>query len=281
MPYFCLSLLLFPIDETTKLEPVVQQSSSPGLVQSEAPVERLESNANVPQPSSIFEPGLPFPSTMDASTAVPLSVDNKTEDPSAKESIASASCSFPSVGEHKPSLPQPQAPITDKTFSDTPQTLAALPALASKALNGLIDSGTELDSPAHEPSLLSTAAYQDQTCAPAYRDASSSEMLCSDVRPDVPIAAALTPMAPMAVVPVTLTSSPATALSGMLPPGLPPLVQATTEADELNKSLDIKDIVPMGGTEAHGSIADGKTESQQQALTRKSPTIGIVLFQPQ
>lgn len=268
-----LFLFLLP-DETPKLEPVVQKSSSPGLVQPEAPVERLEANTPVTEPSPTVEPELPFPASLTAPVTLPPTVANTSERPSAKESAASASSpSSSSVGEHKPSsLAPPQTPNTDKPLSEAPRTLAASPAPAPKALNGLADPGTELDTPAHEPSLLSTAALQPQASAPAYRQASSSETLPSDIRPEVPIAAALAPMAPVAVVPVTLTSSPAPATPVMLPPGLPPLVQATTEADEPSKSLDTKDLVPSAGTEAHGGITDSKTESQQQALTRKSPT---------
>lgn len=268
-------LFILP-DDTPKLEPVVQKSSSPGLVQPEAPVERLESNPPVPEPCSTVEPEFPFPSSMAAPATLPLPVANKSERPSARESTASSSSPSPSVGEHKPSLARPQTPSTDKTLSDAPRTLAASPAPASKALNGLADSGTELDAPAHEPSLQSPAALQPQASAPAYKEASSSETLPSDVRPEVPIAAALAPMAPVAVVPVTLTSSPTPALPVMLPPGLPPLVQATAEADELNKSLDTKDLSPRVGTEAHGGITESKTESQQLALTRKSPPTGTV-----
>ncbi|XP_044023901.1 eukaryotic translation initiation factor 4 gamma 3 isoform X7 [Siniperca chuatsi] len=261
-------------DDTPKLEPVVQKSSSPKLVQPEAPVERLEVNAPVTEASSTVEPELPFPASITAPTTLPLSVANKSERPPARESTASASSpsSPSSVGEHKPSLVPPQTPNTDKPLSDVPRTLAASPAPTPKALNGLADSGTELDNPANEPSLLSPAALQPQASAAAYREASSSETLPSDMRPEVPIAAALAPMAPVAVVPVTLTSSPAPALPVMLPPGLPLLVQATTEADEPSKSIDTKDLVPAVGTEAHGGITDSKTESQQQALTRKSPT---------
>ncbi|XP_053172576.1 eukaryotic translation initiation factor 4 gamma 3 [Scomber japonicus] len=270
-------------DETPKLEPVVQKSSSPGIVQPEAPVERLEANTPATEPSPPAEPELPFPATVAAPVALPLAAANTSERPSARESTAPASSPSPSsssssssVGEHKPSLAPLQTPNIDKPLSEAPRTLAASPAPAPKALNGLADSGTELDPPAHEPSLLSTAALQPQASTPAYREASSSssssETLPSDVRPEVPIAAALASMPPVAVVPVTLTSSPAPALPVMLPPGLPPLVQATTEADEPSKSLDTKDLVPRAGTEAHGGITDSKTESQQQALTRKSPT---------
>lgn len=273
------SELFILLDDSPKLEPVVQKSSSPKLVQPEAPVERLEANAPVTESSSTVEPELPFPASITTPATLPLSVANKSERPSARESTASASSSSSSVGVHKPSLAQPQTPNIDKPLSGAPRTLAASPAPAPKALNGLADSGTELDAPAHEPSLLSSAAFQPQASAAAYREVPSSETLPSDVRPEVPIAAVLAPMAPVAVVPVTLTSSLPPALPVMLPPGLPPLVQATSVADEPSKSLDTKDLVPAVETEAHGGITDGKT--QQQALTRKSPTTGTgsVAFQ--
>uniref|UniRef100_A0A4W6DAS7 Eukaryotic translation initiation factor 4 gamma 3 n=1 Tax=Lates calcarifer TaxID=8187 RepID=A0A4W6DAS7_LATCA len=186
-------------NDMPKLEPVAQKSSSPGLVQPEAPVERLKANAPVTEPTSAIEPGLPFPASLTTPATLPLTAANTSERPSVRESTASASSSYSSTaGEQKPS----------------------------------------------PPSLMPPAALQPQASAPAYREASSSETLPSDVRPEVPIAAALAPMAPVAVVPVTLTSSPAPALPVMLPPGLPPLVQATTEADEPSKSLDTKDLVP-------------------------------------
>ncbi|XP_063767490.1 eukaryotic translation initiation factor 4 gamma 3 isoform X9 [Eleginops maclovinus] len=253
-------------DDTPKLEPVVQKSSSPGFVQPEAPVERLEAKAPATEPSSTVEPELPSPALMSAPVTLSLSVANNSERAPAKESTASASSPSPSMGEHKP----PQSPNTDKPLSDALRTPAASPAPAPKALNGLADSGAELDAPAREPSVLPSAAPQPS--APAYREAPSSDAVPSDVRPEAPVAAALAPMAPVAVVPVTLNSSPAPALPVSLPPGLPPLVQATTEADQPSKSVDTKDLVPRAGTEAHGGITDSNTESQQQALSRKSPT---------
>lgn len=213
---------------------------------------------------------------MTAPTTLPLSAANRSERPLSRESTPSASSPSPSVVEHAPSLPQPQTPCTDKT-PDATRTPASSPAPASKALNGLADSGTELDSPAHEPPLLSAAAIQ--ASAPAYGEASlSSEALPPDARPEVPIAAALPPMAPVAVVPVTLTSSPVPALPVMLPPGLPPLVQATTEVDQLNKSLDTKELAQRVGAELPAGVADGKPDPQQQALTRKAPTTGTAAF---
>lgn len=267
-----LTSLLFLLDDAPNLEPVVPKSSSPGLVQSEAPVERLESSTPVPEPCSSVEPELPSPSTVTAPTTLPLSVANKSERPSARESTPSASSPSPSVGDHNPSLPQPQTPCTDKT-PDATRTLASSPAPAPKALNGLADSGPELDSPAHEPPLLSAAAIQ--ASASAYAEASlSSESLPPDARPEVPIAAALTPMAPVAVVPVTLTSSPVPALPVLLPPGLPPLVRATAEVDELNKSLDTKELAPRAGAELQAGVTDGKIDPQQQTLPRKGPPTG-------
>uniref|UniRef100_A0A669F360 Eukaryotic translation initiation factor 4 gamma 3 n=1 Tax=Oreochromis niloticus TaxID=8128 RepID=A0A669F360_ORENI len=268
-PFFFLLL-----DDLPKLEPVAQKSSSPGLVQPDAPLERLEANTPASEPSPAPEPELPFPASLARPVTLPVAVANTSERPSARESTTSASShsASSSAGESKPSLAPPQMPNTDKPLLDAPRTLAASPSLAPKALNGLADSGTELDTQAHEPSL------QPQASAPAYRELSSSETLPSDVRPEVPIAATLSPMAPVAVVPVTLTSSPVPTLPVMLPPGLPPLVQATAEADELSKSLDTKDLISRGGAEAHAGVTDSKTESQQQALTRKSPITGTVFL---
>uniref|UniRef100_A0A3Q3B1S4 Eukaryotic translation initiation factor 4 gamma, 3a n=1 Tax=Kryptolebias marmoratus TaxID=37003 RepID=A0A3Q3B1S4_KRYMA len=269
------SVLLFPVD-MPKLEQVVQKSSSPGLVQPEAPLERLEASVPVSEPPAPVEPELPFLAPLTAAAALPHAVANTSEPPSAREPTASASSPPTSVGENKPSPVTLQMPSTDKPLTDSPPSLAASLSPALKALNGLADSGTELDAVAHEPSLLPPAELHPQVSAPAYRDASPSETLPSNMRPEVPIAAALSPLSPVAVVPVTLTSSPIPALPVMLPPGLPPLVQATAEADELSKTLDTKDLLTRGGTEAQGGSNESKTESQQQTLTRKSPTTGNV-----
>uniref|UniRef100_A0AAX7SL83 Eukaryotic translation initiation factor 4 gamma, 3a n=1 Tax=Astatotilapia calliptera TaxID=8154 RepID=A0AAX7SL83_ASTCA len=234
------------LDDLPKLEPVAQKSSSPGLVQPDAPLERLEANTPASEPSPAPEPELPFTASLARPVTLPVAVANTSERPSARESTTSASShsASSSAGESKPSSAPPQMPNTDKPLLDAPRTLAASPSLAPKALNGLADSGTELDTQAHEPSL------QPQASAPAYGELSSSQTLPSDVRPEVPIAATLSPMAPVAVVPVTLTSSPVPTLPVMLPPGLPPLVQATAEADELSKSLDTKDLISRGGAES-------------------------------
>uniref|UniRef100_A0A669D5T4 Eukaryotic translation initiation factor 4 gamma 3 n=1 Tax=Oreochromis niloticus TaxID=8128 RepID=A0A669D5T4_ORENI len=172
-PFFFLLL-----DDLPKLEPVAQKSSSPGLVQPDAPLERLEANTPASEPSPAPEPELPFPASLARPVTLPVAVANTSERPSARESTTSASS-------HSAS----SSPLLD-----APRTLAASPSLAPKALNGLADSGTELDTQAHEPSL------QPQASAPAYRELSSSETLPSDVRPEVPIAATLSPMAPVAVV---------------------------------------------------------------------------------
>ncbi|XP_029908163.1 eukaryotic translation initiation factor 4 gamma 3 isoform X2 [Myripristis murdjan] len=253
-------------DDTPKLEPAVQKSSSPGLVQPEPPVERLETSAPATEPSLPAEPELPSPAPAVAPVTVPLPVGN------AGEPVASAASSSSSTGEPKPTLapPQTQTLNTDKPPSEAPRARAASPTPAPKALNGLADPGAELDPSAPEPSPLASAPLQPQTSAPAYKEA-TSETLPSDMRPEVPIAAALAPLAPVAVVPVTLTSSPGPAMPAP-PPGLPPLVQATADASEPSKPVDTKDLPLKVGTEAHVSIADSKTEPQQQAFTRKSPT---------
>lgn len=254
-----------------KLEPVVQKSSSPALLQPEAPSERPEADVSVSEPSASVEPELSFHASLAA--ALPITAANAG--PPARESTPTSAAS---VGESKSSVVAPHTPNVDKTLPDPPQPFDASPSAAPKALNGLADSGNELDLVvaheldlvvAHEPSLLPPTA--PRPLAPAYRDASSSETVPSDMRPEVPIAAALSPLSPVAVVPVTLTSSPHPVL---LPPGLPPLVQATPEADEPSKNLDIKDLVSRTGIEAQSGITEIKMESQQQALTRRSPTTG-------
>ncbi|XP_062419899.1 eukaryotic translation initiation factor 4 gamma 3 isoform X2 [Pungitius pungitius] len=261
-------------DDTPKLEPIVQKSSLPGLVQPEAPVERLEAKAPVAELSSTVEPELPFPAPVPAPVTLPSSAANHSERPSARESTAPASPPSSAVEEHKPSLAPPQSASTDEPLSDAPPSPAASPAPAPKALNGLADCGTELDTTAAEPSLPSSAALQPQASALAPLEAASSETSASDVRPELPTAAALASNA--SVVPVALTSSPAPASPVSLPLGLPPLVQATTEADEPSKSLDTKDLVPIVGTEARGGITDSKAESQHQALTTVNQTASVI-----
>uniref|UniRef100_A0A667YGZ8 Eukaryotic translation initiation factor 4 gamma 3 n=1 Tax=Myripristis murdjan TaxID=586833 RepID=A0A667YGZ8_9TELE len=250
--FFLVCFLL--LDDTPKLEPAVQKSSSPGLVQPEPPVERLETSAPATEPSLPAEPELPSPAPAVAPVTVPLPVGN------AGEPVASAASSSSSTGEPKPTLapPQTQTLNTDKPPSEAPRARAASPTPAPKALNGLADPGAELDPSAPEPSPLASAPLQPQTSAPAYKEA-TSETLPSDMRPEVPIAAALAPLAPVAVVPVTLTSSPGPAMPAP-PPGLPPLVQATADASEPSKPVDTKDLPLKVGTEAHVSIADNLAE---------------------
>ncbi|XP_016524412.1 eukaryotic translation initiation factor 4 gamma 3 isoform X11 [Poecilia formosa] len=247
-----------PVD-LPKLEPVVQTSSFPALLQPEAPLERLEVDVSVSEPSVSVEPELPFHAAAAATAVAPPTA--ASVGPSAREPAASVASS---AGENKSPIVAPHMPNTDTTLPDPPQTFDASPSAAPKALNGLADSGSELDAVALEVSLVPPAS------APSYRDASSSsESAPTDMRPEVPIAAALSPLSPVAVVPVTLTSSPLPALPVMLPPGLPPLVQATAEADEPSKTLDVKDLISRAGMEAQ---SESKMDSQQQALIRRSPT---------
>ncbi|XP_015813864.3 eukaryotic translation initiation factor 4 gamma 3 isoform X4 [Nothobranchius furzeri] len=258
-----------PVD-LPKLEPVVQKSSSPGLVQPEAPLERLEASVPVSEPPALAEPVLPPHVPHTAMVTLPPAVASISECSSVRESTASASSPpSSSVGENKTSLGAPPMPNVEKPLSETPRTLAASPSLAPKALNGLVELGAELNTAAHEAPLLASAVLLSQVSAPVYRETSPVEALPSDTRPEVPVVAALSPLSPVAVVPVTLISSPLPAVPVMLPPGLPPLVQATTEADELSKTLDTKELLPSGGPETQG---DSNAEFQLQALSRKSLT---------
>lgn len=242
-------------DGTSKLEPVVQKSSSPVHVSPAASVERPEANAPVPEHSTSVQLERSFPAPL---STVPLAASNSSERLSASPS--------PLVAEHK------QIPTTDKPVLDPPRTLTPSPAPLPKTLNGLADPVAELNMPAGDSVLLSSVVLSPQLSAPIYREA-SSEALSPDVRPEVPIAAAvLSPLAPVSLVPVTLTSSPAPVLPMMLPPGLPPLVQATTEVEEPSKPLDSKDMCSRAGAEARSTVTDSKTESQPQANTRRSPT---------
>ncbi|XP_061543106.1 eukaryotic translation initiation factor 4 gamma 3 isoform X3 [Phycodurus eques] len=251
-------------DETPKLEPLIQKSSSTGLLQLEAPPERLEASAPESETSSPVEPELAFPASQPALVALPPSaVDTDDRPPS--------TASFPCGGEHKQSSAAPCIPNADKSISDVPsRTLTVSPLPVHKAVNGVIEPDTEVDVTAPEPPLTSPSGACPLASSPAFQETSSSETLPSDVRPEVPIAAELAPMASLAVVPISLISSPVTALHVNLPPGLPPLVQATAETDETKKSLDRKDLVLNVGTEAPGGIAED--ELQHNLFTRKSPT---------
>lgn len=257
---FSFPLLL--LDDPPSLEPVVPKSPSPALVQPEAPAERPESSAAAPEPCPAADPEPPSAPTAAAPTTLPLACNS--EPPSAREPAPSASCLPSPGGEPTPSEPHPQSSCTDQS-PDSTRTLASPPAPAPRALNGLADSAAELDSP--EPPLLSAAVDQASL---------SSEALPPDARPEVPIAAALPPMAPVAVVPVSLTSSPVPALPVVLPPGLPPLVQATAEVDQLSQPYDTKELAPRGGAALQAGLAEGKSEPQQQTLPRKGPPAGTV-----
>ncbi|CAF90414.1 unnamed protein product, partial [Tetraodon nigroviridis] len=239
--------LLYPHTPTA-----VSKSPSPALVQPEAPAERLQCSAAGPEPCSPVEPELPLASTPTAPTTLPLSVANR------RSRLRRAS----SLGELTPSSPEPPSPCSDQP-AEPARPLASSPAPAPKAQNGLADSGTELDSPAHEPLLPAASAHGEASL--------SSETLPPDARPEVPIAAALTAMAPVAVVPVSLTSSAVPALPVALPPGLPPLVQATAEAEQLKQSFDTKELAPRLDAALQAGLTDGKSEAQQPTLARKGP----------
>ncbi|XP_062244474.1 eukaryotic translation initiation factor 4 gamma 3-like [Platichthys flesus] len=103
-------------DEAPEVQPVGERSSSPGLMQPEAPVERLEAQSTPPT----SEPELPLPSTL--------------------------------------------------------STLVNLPLRKSR---------TEMETAAHEPSLMPPAALQPQASSPTDREV-SSETVASDMRPQVP-----------------------------------------------------------------------------------------------
>ena len=132
-------------DDAPKLQPVGQSSSSPGLVQPEAPVETPEAQPTPPA----SEPELPLPASLCPPVNLPPPQANSTERPSDRES---ASSDLSSAEEQTPSAPR---------------TLAALCEAAPKALNGLAERGTELETAAHEPSLVPPAALQPQASSPA------------------------------------------------------------------------------------------------------------------
>ncbi|XP_053725402.1 eukaryotic translation initiation factor 4 gamma 3-like isoform X4 [Synchiropus splendidus] len=259
-------------DDSPKMEPIIVKTSSPpGLVPPETPPELPEADSPVTEPSSA-EPELPFPPALIAPTNLPLTVANTSDRPSPRESAALASSSSSSssssslAGEQRTSSISNQISNTDKLVSDASRTLPVLTVPASKALNGLTHSASDLETPVLEPSLISPVAPQTLASAPEYREACATETLPANIRPEVPIAAEISPMAPVAVVPVTLTSNSSPVLPLMVPPGLPPLVQATT--DEFSKSLDSRDPVPL-----LGGITESKAESQQHLLSKKNTAV--------
>ncbi|CDQ97538.1 unnamed protein product [Oncorhynchus mykiss] len=115
----------------------------------------------------------------------------------------------------------------------------------------------------HYPLAPSLSPTQPQASAPAPRE-DCSEAVPSVVRAEMP-PAVMDPIAPITVMPVTLTSSPAPAVPAP-PPGLPPLVQATAETSKLS---DTKDIPLKAGTER---LITPNSKLEPQALFRKSPT---------
>ncbi|XP_019712219.1 eukaryotic translation initiation factor 4 gamma 3 isoform X4 [Hippocampus comes] len=251
-------------DKTPKLEPFVQKSSSPGVLQLEAPLERLEASAPPSEPSSTVEPELAFSASQpDLGALPPTAVDTGDQPPS--------TASFYSGGDHKHSSMAPCIPTAEKPPSNAPSlSLTVLPLSISKAVNGVADTDTDLDMPATETPSASPSSAHLLASSLAFQETSSSETLPSDIRPEVPLAAELAPMATLAVVPVTLTSNPITALRVMLPPGLPPLVQATAETDEPKQPLDRNDLVTRVRAEAPGGVTEA--EPQYNSFTRKSPT---------
>uniref|UniRef100_A0A8C8DR50 Eukaryotic translation initiation factor 4 gamma, 3a n=1 Tax=Oryzias sinensis TaxID=183150 RepID=A0A8C8DR50_9TELE len=221
-----------PSSTPTPPQRVIPKSSSPGLVHLEAPLERLQASAPASKPSPPNEPELPPAPHQPAPVTLPLSAVNSVEGPS--ESTAPASSPSSSPGSNKTSLTPPQTLSTEPPLADHPPAAAAPQTPGPAALNGLADSGNELDAAPPKAAVLLPPGLQPQS--PAYREAPPSESLPPDVRPEVPIAAPLSPLAPVAVVPVTLTPSPIPVLPATLPPGLPPLVQAPAEADELTSA---------------------------------------------
>ncbi|XP_061689117.1 eukaryotic translation initiation factor 4 gamma 3 isoform X4 [Syngnathoides biaculeatus] len=250
-------------DDTPKLEPFVQKSSSPGLLQLEAPLERLEASAPESETSSTVEPELAFPASQAALVALPPAVVDSGDRPSPTASLSSG-------GDHKHSSASPYFPNADKSIDDVPsRTLTVSPSPVPKAVNGVADPDADADAPAREPSLTSSSG-ESPLASPAFQETSSSEALPSDVRLEAAVAAELAPVASLAVAPVPLTSSPVTAVHVKLPPGLPALVEAIAETDEPKKPLDEKDLVPKVGKEAPGDVTED--EPQRSLCTRKSPT---------
>uniref|UniRef100_A0A674F666 Eukaryotic translation initiation factor 4 gamma 3 n=1 Tax=Salmo trutta TaxID=8032 RepID=A0A674F666_SALTR len=243
----CLIFGLFSLslDDKPKLEPLVQKSSSPGLGQSEPSLERREASAPVTAPSPHLDPELPSPAPVVVSPIpAPLPVAGPIEQPSAVEPTAPPPSSAADP-KHLPLTTQSQTSNTEELLPEAPRTLAASPALTPKALNGHADTGAEMDTQSQEPYPLapSLSPTQPQASAPASRE-DCSEAVPSEVRAEMP-PAIMDPIAPITVMPVTLTSSPALAVPAP-PPGLPPLVQATAETSKLS---DTKDIPLKAGTE--------------------------------
>uniref|UniRef100_A0A8C7SQB3 Eukaryotic translation initiation factor 4 gamma 3 n=1 Tax=Oncorhynchus mykiss TaxID=8022 RepID=A0A8C7SQB3_ONCMY len=183
----------------------------------------LEASAPVTAPSPPVEKELPSPAPVMVAPITaprPVASPNPIEQPSAVEPATPT----PSAAEPKtlPPTTHSQTPNTVEPLPEAPHTLAASPTLTPKALNGHADTGAELDTQAQEPSPLdpSPSPPQPQASTPAFRE-DCSEAVPSEVRAEIPPAVTGS-IAPITVVPVTLTSKPAPAFPAP-PPGLPPL----------------------------------------------------------
>uniref|UniRef100_A0A8C7JRI3 Eukaryotic translation initiation factor 4 gamma 3 n=1 Tax=Oncorhynchus kisutch TaxID=8019 RepID=A0A8C7JRI3_ONCKI len=259
------------IYDKPKLEPVIRKPSSPGIGQPEPSMAWREASAPVTAPSPPVEKELPSPAPVMVAPIPaphPVASPNPIEQPSAVEPATPT----PSAAEPKtlPPTTHSQTPNTVEPLPEAQHTLAASPTLTPKALNGHADTGAELDTQAQEPSPLDPSPPQPQASTPAFRE-DCSEAVPSEVRAEIP-PAVTDSIAPITVVPVTLTSKPAPAFPAP-PPGLPPLVQATAEA---SKPADTKDVPLKAGAEAF-ITPDNKPEPQLQALSRKSPTTGMYI----
>lgn len=234
-----------------------------------------EASAPVTAPSPPVETELPSPAPVMVAPIPaprPVASPNPIEQPSAVEPATPT----PSAAEPKtlPPTTHSQTPNTVEPLPEAAHTLAAspTPTLTPKALNGHADTGAEMDTQSQEPYPLapSLSPTQPQASALASRE-DCSEAVPSEVRAEMP-PAIMDPIAPITVMPVTLTSSPAPAVPAP-PPGLPPLVQATAETSKLS---DTKDIPLKAGTETL-ITPNSKLEPQLQALFRKSPTTGMCI----
>ncbi|KAJ3602527.1 hypothetical protein NHX12_030280, partial [Muraenolepis orangiensis] len=175
--------------------------------------------------------------------------------------------------------------ITPDPPAETPELPSATPAVVPLAAAPLpvaapANAGEKPSTSPKEPKASLTPSPQTPNTdepLPEPPRALETPAATPDKRPEVLVAspeAHVAPKAPVAVVPVTLSSSSTPVVPMPAPPpGLPPLVQATAEVGEPSKPVDIKSLPLKVGLESHTSPADGKSqESQPQALTRKSPT---------
>ncbi|XP_062317767.1 eukaryotic translation initiation factor 4 gamma 3 isoform X5 [Osmerus eperlanus] len=254
-------------DEKPREEPSALTSSS--AVPEPSPERREAPVPDLPPPAEPMLPR-PAPPTVVPSPS-PLPSTSPSELPPAVEPVASPSPS-PSVVEPKLQAPAQAQPFsTDKPLPEAQRTLAASPApsLAPKALNGLVDNGAELDTPARASSPQAPSLLQPQASSQASRENSiESSPRPAEVRAEMaPVATP--PVIPVAVVPVAPTSSPAPVVPAP-PPGLPPLVQAPVEASQPSDTKD----PPKKAGPGTDTPAESRAEPQIQGLTRKSPTSG-------